>query len=98
MCAFNKDDELEDEFEARVEQQRRRIEKGRAEKEGSFFNYLGLFGVVGWSVVIPLLIGVFVGMWMDDRFKTGYVWSLGLLLLGLVVGCVNAWRIITKEL
>jgi len=97
MCAFDKDDELEDEFEARVDQQRRRIEKGRAEKGDSLWNYLGLFGVVGWSVIIPLLIGVFVGMWMDKRFDTGYVWSLGLLLLGLVIGCVNAWRIVTKE-
>ena len=97
MCAFDKDDELEDEFEARVERQRRRIEKGRAEKGQSFWSYVGLIGAVGWSVVVPMVAGAFVGLWLDRKYAVGSTWTLSLLVFGLAVGCVNAWRVITKE-
>ena len=75
MPARDDDDELEDEFEVRVRRQRERIEKGRAERQESFWNYLGLFGVVGWSVIIPMVIGVLLGRWMDHSFGTVYRWT-----------------------
>jgi len=98
MPARDDDDELEDEFEVRVRRQRERIEKGRAERQESFWNYLGLFGVVGWSVIIPMVIGVLLGRWMDHSFGTVYRWTLGLLIMGLVIGCLNAWRIVNKDM
>ena len=97
MCPRADDDELEDEFEVRVERQRTLIERGRREKEKSFWQYVGLIGAVGWSVVVPMLIGVLLGRMMDGKFETTYEWTLGLLVLGLAVGCYNAWRIVTKE-
>jgi len=97
MCARDKDDELEDEFETRVRRQRELIERGRREKGQSFWQYVGLIGVVGWSVVVPMALGVFLGLWIDGKYDTGSRWTLALLLLGLCMGCVNAWRMITKE-
>ncbi len=95
MSAHDKEDEeLEDEFEVRVRRQRELIEKGRLEKGQSFWKYVGLIGVVGWSVVVPMALGVLLGWWL---FGTGSKWTLALLLLGLCLGCVNAWRMITKE-
>ena len=91
------DDELEDEFEYRIRRQRARIEEGRKEKGESFWRYLGLIGVVGWSVVLPMVVGLLAGRWIDRSYGTGYAWTVGLLLFGLVMGCVNAWRSITKE-
>jgi len=95
---FGRDDELEDEFETRVRRQRARIEKGRREKGQSFWQYVGLFGAVGWSVVIPLVLGGVVGRWIDLRYETGHFWSLSLLLLGLVVGALNGWRVVNKDM
>ena len=97
MCARNDDDELEDEFAARVEGQRRRIEQGRKEKGQSFWTYVGLIGVVGWSVVVPMVLGVLLGLWLDRRHGGGSYWTLGLLVAGLILGCINAWRMITKD-
>jgi len=93
----DKDDELEDEFEIRVRRQRMRIEKGRREKGRSFWSYLGLSGVVGWSVVVPMILGVLLGVWLDRKYGSGSKWTLGLLLFGLTVGCLNAWRMISRE-
>ena len=98
MCALDRpdDDELEDEFETRVARQRARIEEGRREKGQSFWSYVGLIGTVGWSVVVPMIVGVLLGRWIDHG-SGGWRWTLGLLVLGLFIGCLNAWRSISKE-
>jgi len=97
MFRHDDEDELEDEFEIRVQRQRARIEQGRRERGMSFWRYLGLIGAVGWSVVVPMVAGVFLGALIDRNTDTTYEWTLGLLCLGLTVGCYNAWRMVTKE-
>lgn len=97
MSGPDRDDELDDEFESQVRRQRKLMEEGRAESGQSFWGYLGLIGVVGWSVVVPMVLGILGGLWLDRRFTTGSGWTLGLMLLGLCVGCINAWRMITRE-
>ena len=97
MCPLNDDDTLEDEFEARVQRQTQRIEQGRREKGMNFWQYLGLIGAVGWGVVVPMLVGVLVGRAIDGKAGTEYAWTLGMLVLGLALGCFNAWRMVTKD-
>jgi len=98
MCARNKDEELEDEFEMRVARQRERIEQGRREKDRSFWRYVGLIGSVGWGVVVPMLLGTLLGLWLDRKLDTGSKLTFGLLVFGLFIGCLNAWRTMTKKL
>ena len=90
-------DEFEDEFELRIRRQRARIEKGRREKDRSFWGYVGLIGAVGWSIVVPMVVGALLGSWLDRRHDTGWKWTLGLLVFGLAAGCFNAWRVATRE-
>lgn len=91
------DDELDDEFQTTVHRQRKRIEHGRKEKGQSFWRYVGLIGMVGWSVVVPMVLGTLLGLWLDRKFETGFKWTLGLMVFGLIMGCLNAWRSISKE-
>ena len=58
---------------------------------------LRMFGMVGWSVAIPSLIGVGLGIWIDSNIKSQYSWTLMLLVIGVAVGCFNAWYWIDKE-
>lgn len=95
MCAYG--DELEDEFEVRVGRQRALMEKGKQERGESFWRYVGLIGTVGWSVVVPMVLCVFLGLWLDRKFGSGSKCTLALLLSGLAMGCLSAWRTITKE-
>lgn len=69
-----------------------RRERWRREGEGSLAQNLALVGVLGWTIVAPLLIGIFAGRWLDRRFGTGVFWTLGLLVLGLALGCLLVWR------
>ena len=73
-----------------VGEKQRRIEKARAGGD-TFWSSLSVLGVVGWSVTLPTLAGVVVGVWLDRRFPTRFSWALTLLFAGLITGCVNAW-------
>ncbi len=57
----------------------------------------GMFGLVGWSVVVPTLLGTMLGLWLDRHHPAAHSWTLTLLLAGLCLGCWNAWHWISKE-
>ncbi|WOJ93127.1 AtpZ/AtpI family protein [Congregibacter variabilis] len=59
--------------------------------------WLGMFGLVGWSIAIPTLVGVVLGLWIDRRWPGQVSWSLSLLFIGVVVGCLNAWYWVKQE-
>jgi ATP synthase protein I len=54
-------------------------------------------GLIGWTVVLPMLAGIAVGNWIDRRWPGRYSWTLMLLVGGLMLGCVSAWNRITDE-
>jgi len=58
---------------------------------------LGMMGLIGWSVVVPTLLGAGLGLWLDSRHPGAHSWTLALLMAGLVLGCANAWRWVVKE-
>ena len=73
--------------------------KLRARQRGgdSVWFGLGMFGIVGWSVAVPMLALLALGMWIDGRWPSPYSWTLMCLLLGIGLGCANAWYWITRE-
>lgn len=85
--------DLEQEVAAK---QQRKIEARRKGDRSVWFG-LGMFGLVGWSVAVPALIGVAVGLWIDSRWPSRFSWTLMLLLLGVAVGCLNAWWWVQRE-
>lgn len=78
-------------FVRRVAERERRKLRAREERDRSIWFGLGTFGTVGWSVVIPTVIGAAAGIWLDSRRTGGISWTLTLIVIGLVVGCLNAW-------
>lgn len=71
--------------------------RGRRQKDRHIWFGLGMFGLVGWSVAIPTLIGIALGIWIDLKWPSRYSWTLMLLVIGLMLGCLNAWFWITRE-
>lgn len=69
----------------------------RQAKEGSVWFGLGMFGMIGWSVAVPALLCVALGVWIDARWPSRFSWTLMLLLLGMALGCLNAWFWVTRE-
>ena len=84
-------------FTREVETKAKRKLDAQNENKKSVWAGFGLFGMVGWSVVTPTLAGAALGIWMDKRYHQSFSWTLSLLVVGLIVGCLTAWRFISTE-
>ena len=74
----------------------RKLKAQRNPAPGVWFG-LGMMGLIGWSVVVPTLLGASLGLWLDRTYPGGRSWTLALLVAGLAMGCFNAWRWVAKE-
>jgi ATP synthase protein I len=74
----------------------RRARSRRQRDHGVWFG-LGMFGLVGWAVAIPTLLGIAAGVWIDRCIGGPYSWTLMGLFLGVVIGCLNAWYWVRRE-
>ncbi len=74
----------------------RKLRARRDAGQGVWFG-LGMMGLIGWSVSIPTLLGAALGIWLDRHYPGRHPWTLALLMAGLVLGCLNAWRWVAKE-
>ncbi|MEQ8667622.1 MAG: AtpZ/AtpI family protein [Pirellulales bacterium] len=71
--------------------------KARRNPTPGIWSGFGMMGLIGWSVVVPTLLGAALGIWLDNRHPGSHPWTLMLLVAGLVAGCFNAWQWVAKE-
>jgi ATP synthase protein I len=70
--------------------------KARKSTQGVWFG-LGMMGLIGWSVVVPTLLGAGLGLWLDNHHPGKHAWTLALMIVGLAIGCVNAWYWVAQQ-
>jgi ATP synthase protein I len=70
------DSEEAKELSEKVGSKETRKIKARREKDRGVWFGLGMFGLVGWSVAIPTVIGVALGVWIDRTWPGPYSWTL----------------------
>lgn len=75
-----------------ISRKRRLYELSEKESEPSFWSGLARLGIIGWMVILPTLLGAFSGRFLDKKFDQGIFWTLTLIMVGLAIGCYNAWR------
>src|SRR3989304_923767 len=73
----------------------RKLKARRNSTPGVWFG-LGMMGLIGWSVVVPTLLGAALGLWLDKQYPGSRSWTLALLVAGLVLGCIHAWLWLAK--
>ncbi len=71
--------------------------KARGKPRSEMWLGIGMMGLIGWSVVVPTLLGSALGIWIDSRHPGQYSWTLMLLIFGLFMGCLNAWHWVGRE-
>lgn len=76
--------------------ERRRLRARRTQSEKIWFG-LGTFGIIGWSVAVPTVVGILIGLWLDARFPDAFSWTVALLFAGVTIGCLNAWYWLSRE-
>ena len=87
----------QDDMHRAVRLREARSERGKEEGERSIWQNLSMIGALGWLIVTPILIGIFVGRWLDRTFATGIFFSGAFIFLGVAFGAYLAWMRIHKE-
>ena len=82
----------EDPLVKEVRLRRDRHQAWLREGEASVARRLAQIGVLGWMVVVPTLVGMFAGRWLDHTYNSGIFWTAPLLMIGLALGCWTAWK------
>ena len=86
-----------EQFERAVGDSERRKVRARRRREDTVWFGLGTFGLIGWSVAIPTLICLWLGVWLDRNYPQGFSWTLTLIFMGIIIGCLNAWYWLSRE-
>jgi ATP synthase protein I len=84
-------------FSEKIAEKEKRKMKALSEDKQSVWSGLGTFGMVGWSVAVPALLGAALGIWLDKKYAQSFSWTLTCLITGLVAGCAIAWNWVAKE-
>lgn len=86
-----------DDLAGKIAAKERRKLRARREQEQSVWFGLGMFGLVGWSVAVPALICLALGIWIDRSYPGRYSWTLMFLFVGVALGALNAWYWVSRE-
>jgi ATP synthase protein I len=76
----------------------RRRELARRRPRSTVGRWVGSFGLVGWTVTVPTLLGLALGAFLDDRFGGRLRFTVTFLLLGVAAGSATAWHWLRREL
>ena len=87
----------QDQLSEQVAKKEQRKIKDRSNQDRSIWFGLGMFGLVGWSIAIPTLIGIAIGVWIDRTWQHDYSCTLMSLFVGVVIGCSIAWYWVKRE-
>ena len=75
-----------------VQKIRREATRTRQARPLTVWQGLTQIGAIGWTVVVPAVAGAWLGRWLDRRMQSTPAWALALLIIGIAVGCVGAFR------
>ncbi len=51
---------------------------------------------IGFYLIIPLLIAIPIGLYLDRKFQTRNIFTLGLIFLGFISSIYNLIRLVKK--
>ncbi|AYG63560.1 AtpZ/AtpI family protein [Rhizobium jaguaris] len=69
-----------------------REKQGNANPEPSLGARLGQIGILGWTIVVPTLVALALGRWLDRIFATGIFFTAPLIMIGAIFGFWSAWK------
>lgn len=87
---------LQNELKTKVEKKIKKIEKAKKERPHLLAQtvYLGTIGII---FILPMIIGAYLGVWLDDKFRGfSYSWTISLIFLGIIIGAVNVYLFIKE--
>lgn len=65
-----------------------------------FSIYKGLVMIthIGLMMIIPIFAAVYFGNYLDTKFQTGNIFLIVLIILGVIVGFMNVYKMIMHDI
>lgn len=86
-----------EEMKKAVDLRQSRRETWTREGERPLWKNLSMVGALGWLIVLPTVLGVFLGRWLDGLAGTDVTFSGGLTFLGACFGFYLAWKRMNED-
>ena len=74
-----------------------RRERARRRGNDNVWSWMGMFGLVGWTVAVPTLLGLALGVFVDNRVESSVSFAITFLVVGVAIGAAMAWYWIRQE-
>ena len=89
-------DNPQKDLEKQVELNVSKIDKAKKEKSTLLAQTIYL-GTLGFVFILPIILGAYLGIWLDGKLKGFSVaWTLNLIILGVMVGAINVYLMIKE--
>ncbi|SDZ00707.1 AtpZ/AtpI family protein [Nitrosomonas sp. Nm33] len=87
----------EEELRKSVERQVKRMQRAQRERPTLLAQSIFL-GTLSLLFILPIIIGAYLGSWLDEKAQ-GYSvhWTIGLIIVGIIVGMVNVYLYMRKH-
>lgn len=86
-----------DQLKARIDKQAKRMKQAEHDRP-TLFVQTAYVGMLGLMFVLPVVLGAYLGHWLD-RQASGYSvsWTLSLIILGVIIGGINVYLFIRER-
>ncbi len=59
---------------------------------------LSLLSYIGVVMFVPIIAAVYIGNFLDKLFKTRYIFLLICIIIGVLSGFLNVYKIVMKDI
>ena len=60
------------------------------------YSYLSLVSHIGYSVLVPIFLGLYIGGLIDEKIGPGWIFRIIFIVLGSAAGILNIFQISEK--
>ena len=71
--------------------------KKEDEEKSNLMNLIAEVSTLAWNLVIPIIGGVMLGRYIDNRNNSGVTWTLSLLVLGVIIAFSNLYNLYIEQ-
>lgn len=73
------------------------VTKKEEEEKSNFANLIAEVSTLAWNLVIPIIGGVMLGHYLDNRNQSDFTWTLSLLVLGVIIAFSNLYNLYIEQ-
>ena len=67
------------------------------EEKNRFWHYASMVGMGGWLFALPVVVGAYLGRYLDHHYAQNISWTLTLIVLGVFAGIYNLWEFLLQK-